>query len=64
MLTSGIKLKNFKIKKKINLYKIKKNLKILFDEKNYILESLKKNIETVTQKNLLIIIINTKTLEL
>ncbi len=42
MLTSGIKLKNFKIKKKINLYKIKKNLKILFDEKNYILESLKK----------------------
>ena len=42
MLTSGIKLKNFKIKKKINLYKIKKNLKILFDENNYILESLKK----------------------
>jgi len=42
MLTSGIKLKNFKIKKKINLFKVKKNLKILFDEKNYILESLKK----------------------
>ena len=42
MLTLGIKLKNFKIKKKINLYKVKKNLKILFDEKNYILESLKK----------------------
>ena len=42
MLTTAIKLKNFKIRKKINLYKVKKNLKILFNEKNYILESLKK----------------------
>ena len=42
MLTTAIKLKNFKIKKKISLRKIKKNLEILFDEKNYILESLKK----------------------
>ena len=41
MLTTAIKLKNFKIKKKISLRKIKKNLEILFDEKNYILESLK-----------------------
>ena len=53
MLTTAIKLKNFKIKKKISLRKIKKNLEILFDEKNYILESLKNKYRDSYSKKLI-----------
>tara|TARA_Y100000996_G_scaffold205307_1_gene161084 strand:+ start:579 stop:743 length:165 start_codon:yes stop_codon:yes gene_type:complete len=41
MITTGIKFKNFKIKKDNSL--IKKKLDTLISEKNYILDSLKKN---------------------
>ena len=43
MLTSGIHFKNFKKNKKINNSQIKKNFSSLFNEKNYVLDSLKKN---------------------
>ncbi len=43
MLTSGINFKNFKLEKKINNIQIKKTFFSLFNEKNYVLESLKKN---------------------
>ncbi len=43
MLTSGIYLKNFKKNKKTNSSQVKKKLLLLFKEKNYILDSLKKN---------------------
>ena len=41
MLTDGIKFKNFKLK--IKNYKVKKKFSELLNEKNYILDSLKKN---------------------
>ena len=43
MLTSGIYLKNFKKNKKTNSSQVKKKLLLSFKEKNYILNSLKKN---------------------
>ena len=43
MLTSGIYFKNFKKNKKTNSSQVKKKLLLLFKEKNYILDSLKKN---------------------
>ncbi len=43
MLTSGIHFKNFKKNKKINNSQVKKKFSLLFNEKNYVLDSLKKN---------------------
>jgi len=43
MLTSGIHFKNFKKNKKINIFQIRKKFSSLFNEKNYILDSLKNN---------------------
>ena len=43
MLTSGIHFKNFKKNKKINSSQVKKKFLLLFNEKNYILDSLKQN---------------------
>ena len=43
MLTSGIYFKNFKKNKKTNIAQVKKKISLLFKEKNYILDSLKKN---------------------
>ena len=45
MLTSGIYFKNFKKKKKTNGSQVKKKLLLLFKEKNYILDSLKKKLQ-------------------
>ncbi len=43
MLTSGIYFKNFKKNKKIYNSQIKKNFSLLINEKNYVLDSLRKN---------------------
>ncbi len=43
MLTTGINFKNFRKNKKINNSQIKKKVTSLLNEKNYILDSLKKN---------------------
>ena len=43
MLTKGIHFKNFKKNKKINISKIRNYFFLILNEKNYILDSLKKN---------------------
>ena len=53
MLTSGIKLKNFKIKKKTNNLKIRKILSILLSEKNHVLDSLKKSYKNNYSKEII-----------
>ena len=53
MLTSGIHFKNFKKNKKINYYKIRKKFLSLFNEKNYVLDSLKKNYKDNFSKKLI-----------
>ncbi len=53
MLTKGIHFKNFKKNKKINIYKIRKKFLLLFKEKNYILESLKKNYKDSFSKKII-----------
>ena len=51
MITTGIKFKNFKIKKDNSL--IKKKLDTLISEKNYILDSLKKNYKDSFSKKII-----------
>jgi glucose-6-phosphate isomerase len=53
MLTSGIRFKNFKKNKKINTSHIKKKFSSLFNEKNYVLDSLKKNYRDNFSKKLI-----------
>ena len=53
MLTSGIYLKNFKKNKKTNSSQVKKKLLLLFKEKNYILDSLKKNYKDSFSKKII-----------
>ncbi len=53
MLTSGIYFKNFKKNKKINNSQVKKKLLLLFKEKNYILDSLKKNYKDSFSKKII-----------
>ncbi len=53
MLTSGIHFKNFKKNKKINNFQIKKNFSSLFNQKNYVLDSLKKNYRDNYSKKLI-----------
>ena len=53
MLTSGIHFKNFKKNKKINYSKIRKKFLSLFNEKNYVLDSLKKNYKDNFSKKLI-----------
>ncbi len=52
MLTSGIHFKNFKKNKKINYSQIRKKFSLLFNEKNYVLDSLKKNYKDNFSKKL------------
>jgi len=53
MLTSGIYFKNFKKNKKINNFEIRKKFSSLFTEKNYVLDSLKKNYKNNFSKKLI-----------
>ena len=53
MLTPGIYLKNFKKNKKTNSSQVKKKLLLLFKEKNYILDSLKKNYKDIFSKKII-----------
>ncbi len=53
MLTSGIYFKNFKNNKKINNSQVKKKLLLLFKEKNYILDSIKKNYKDSFSKKII-----------
>ena len=53
MLTSGIYFKNFKKNKKTNGSQVKKKLLLLFKEKNYILDSLKKNYKDSFSKKII-----------
>ncbi len=53
MLTPGIYLKNFKKNKKTNSFQVKKKLLLLFKEKNYILDSLKKNYKDSFSKKII-----------
>ena len=53
MLTSGIYFKNFKRNKKTNSSQVKKKLLLLFKEKNYILDSLKKNYKDSFSKKII-----------
>ena len=53
MLTSGIQFKNFKKNKKINYFKIRKKFSALLNEKNYVLDSLKKNYKDNFSKKLI-----------
>ena len=53
MLTSGIYFKNFKKNKKTNSSQVKKKLLLLFKEKNYILDSLKKNYKDSFSKKII-----------
>ncbi len=53
MLTSGIYLKNFKKNKKTNSSQVKKKLLLLFKEKNYILDSLKKTYKDSFSKKII-----------
>ena len=53
MLTSGIYFKNFKKNKKANSSQVKKKLLLLFKEKNYILDSLKKNYKDSFSKKII-----------
>ena len=53
MLTSGIYFKNFKNNKKTNSSQVKKKLLLLFKEKNYILDSLKKNYKDSFSKKII-----------
>ena len=53
MLTSGIYFKNFKKNKKTNIAQVKKKLLLLFKEKNYILDSLKKNYKDSFSKKII-----------
>ena len=53
MLTSGIYFKNFKNNKKTNNFQVKKKLLLLFKEKNYILDSLKKNYKDSFSKKII-----------
>ena len=53
MLTSGIHFKNFKKNKKKNNLQIKKKFSSLFNEKNYVLDSLKKNYKDNFSKKLI-----------
>ena len=53
MLTLGINFKNFKKNKKINNSQIKKKFLSLFNEKNYVLDSLKKNYKDNFSKKLI-----------
>ena len=53
MLTSGIYFKNFKKNKKINNSQLKKKFLLLFKEKNYILDSLKKNYKDSFSKKII-----------
>ncbi len=52
MLTPGINFKNFKKNKKINNSQIRKKFLSLFNEKNYVLDSLKKNYKDNFSKKL------------
>ena len=53
MLTPGIYLKNFKKNKKTNSSQVKKKLLLLFKEKNYIFDSLKKNYKDSFSKKII-----------
>ena len=53
MLTPGNYLKNFKKNKKTNSSQVKKKLLLLFKEKNYILDSLKKNYKDIFSKKII-----------
>ena len=53
MLTSGIYFKNFKNNKKTNNSQVKKKLLLLFKEKNYILDSIKKNYKDSFSKKII-----------
>ena len=53
MLTSGIYFKNFKKNKKTNSSQAKKKLLLLFKEKNYILDSIKKNYKDSFSKKII-----------
>ena len=53
MLTSGIYLKNFKKNKKTNSSQVKKKLLLSFKEKNYILDSIKKNYKDSFSKKII-----------
>ena len=53
MLTPGIHFKNFKKNKKINNSQIRKKFLSLFNEKNYVLDSLKKNYKDNFSKKLI-----------
>ena len=53
MLTPGIYLKNFKKNKKTNSSQVKKKLLLIFKEKNYILDSLKKNYKDSFSKKII-----------
>ena len=53
MLTPGINFKNFKKNKKIKNSQIKKKLLSLFNKKNYVLDSLKKNYKDNFSKKLI-----------
>ena len=53
MLTSGIHFKNFKQNKKIYSSQAKKQILLLFKEKNYILNSLKKNYKDSFSKKII-----------
>ena len=53
MLTSGIYFKNFKKNKKTNSSQVKKKLLLSFKEKNYILNSLKKNYKDSFSKKII-----------
>ena len=53
MLTPGIYFKNFKKNKKTNSSQVKKKLLLLFKEKNYILDSLKKNYKDSFSKKII-----------
>ncbi len=53
MITSGIYLKNFKKNKKINSSQTRKKTFLLLNEKNYILDSLKKNYKNNFSKKLI-----------
>ena len=53
MLTSGIYFKNFKKNKKTNIAQVKKKISLLFKEKNYILDSIKKNYKDSFSKKII-----------
>ena len=53
MLTSGIHFENFKKNKTTNSSQVKKKLLLLFKEKNYILDSLKKNYKDSFSKKII-----------